>query len=188
MTLDREKKLNDIIDRDDIWQTLLRYSRGIDRFDRDLVRSCYWDDAVDDHHLFGGTPDQFLDLAIGYHQNAQTITHHALSNHYCELDGDNAHAETYYLFIGVNVELPHLMSIGRYVDHFQRRDGEWKIYSRVCVIERNYALHDHPDMSIAEGDPVFGPVRRADRTPGDISYERPLSPRLWGVARNDSGE
>ena len=49
-----EKKLGEIIDRHEIWQVLLRYGRGLDRFDRELVRSCYFDDAIDDHDNYVG--------------------------------------------------------------------------------------------------------------------------------------
>lgn len=178
-----ETRLRDIVERDEIWRVLLRYSRGIDRFDREMVLSCYWDDAIDDHHSFGGTPGQFLDIAIQYHREHQTITHHGLMNHSCELDGSDAHAETYYLFTGVNVELPHLMSMGRYIDHFQCRDGEWRIYSRVCVIEAIYALNDHPAAAFVPEDAGHGPVFTGTRSRDDLSYQRPVIPRTWGVSR-----
>ena len=45
-----EKKLRELIDRQEIWQVLQNYGRGLDRFDRELLRSCYFDDAIDDHN------------------------------------------------------------------------------------------------------------------------------------------
>ena len=54
-----EARLRELIDRHDIWTVVLKYARGIDRLDRDLVRSCYWDDAIDDHHAYVGGPDYF---------------------------------------------------------------------------------------------------------------------------------
>ena len=59
-----ETRLRELIDRQDIWSLLLRYARGLDRLDRDLIRSCYWDDAIDDHHSFIGSPDEFIDWAF----------------------------------------------------------------------------------------------------------------------------
>jgi hypothetical protein len=124
---------------------MLRYSRGIDRFDRDLVRSCYWDDAIDDRHNYVGTPDDFLDkYAWPFHGRYQTLHHHTLTNHTCELAGDEAHCETYCTFIGSNKEPPHMLSIGRYVDHVQKRGGEWKIAGRVCTIEAVREINDMP--------------------------------------------
>jgi hypothetical protein len=37
-----------------IERVLTSYSRGVDRFDFDLVRSCYWPDGTDDHGSFSG--------------------------------------------------------------------------------------------------------------------------------------
>lgn len=172
-----EAEIREVIDRSNIWKVLLRYARGIDRFDRDLVRSCYWDDAIDDHHHFGGTPDQFIDAAFNIHKDWQSITHHNLSNHSCEIVGDDAHAETYYLFLGVSNDPPHLLAMGRYIDHLQKREGEWRIKSRVCVIERNFKIVDDPRAPVTSGDPVNGPVLHASRTKEDLSYMRPVQPR-----------
>ena len=44
-----EKKLREMVDRQEIWQVLLRYGRGLDRFDVEMARSCYFDDAIEDH-------------------------------------------------------------------------------------------------------------------------------------------
>lgn len=172
-----EAKLGELIDRQEIWQVMLDYARGIDRFDRDLVRSCYHEDAIDDHHGFGGTPDQFLDSAFSIHRDYQSITQHKLTNHNCQIEGDDAHAETYYLFMGVNLTPPHLVSMGRYIDHLQKRDGHWKIASRVCVIERNLAADDHPDYVVNLDHPRFGAVVPASRSKDDLSYMRPVRPR-----------
>lgn len=174
-----EARLRELVDRQDIWQVLLNYSRGIDRFDRALVRSCYWDDAIDDHHNFVGTPDAFLDDFVWpYHGGYQTVHHHGLGNHSCELAGDEAHCETYYTFVGTNREAPHMLSIGRYVDHFQRRAGVWKIANRVCAIEGVYKLDEMPGYV---DRPVEGlpPPLHAGRDPGDLSYMRPVIPRRW---------
>lgn len=172
-----EKKLRELIDRQEIWSILLRYARGIDRLDRDLIRSCYHDDAVDDHHTFVAKPDEFIDWAFDYSLRYQTVHHHGINNHTCELDGDNAYAETYYTFIGANREPPHLFSIGRYIDHFQRRNGIWKIANRVCVIEKTFDLTETVDRTAENGDPRYGDFRPATRNREDLSYRRPIVPR-----------
>src|SRR5271170_1296817 len=103
-----EAKLRELLDRDEIWQVMQRYGRGLDRFDRELLRSCYFDDAIEDHDAFVGKVDDFIDWAnmtSGYFE----VHHHGLMNHSCELDGDNAYCETYYLFIGYAAAPPHLM-------------------------------------------------------------------------------
>lgn len=176
-----ETKLRELIDRQEIWDVLLRYSRGLDRMDRELIRSCYWDDAVDDHHIFVGKPDDFIDWSFEYSRDYNVHHHHGLSNHRCELAGDSAHSETYYTFIGVNHQAPHMLSMGRYVDHFQKRGGEWRIANRVCVIEHSFELQDALNpASNAPTDALIaalGPPVHASRDRSDLSYQRPLTPR-----------
>ena len=173
-----ETKLRDLIDRQEIWDVVLRYARGIDRLDRDMVRSCYWDDAIDDHHAYVGGPDYFIDITFAGASATSIVQHHGVSNHNCEIDGDNAYGETYYTFIGANIEPPHLLSMGRYIDHFQRRDGIWKFANRVTVIEKNFALTELPDdASIRAGTTEPGPLLPATRDRTDVSYHRPVVPR-----------
>lgn len=177
MDTELASKLRNLVDRDEIWAVMLRFARGIDRFDRELVRSAYHDDATDDHGVFVGSANDFIDWALELHNNSQSITHHLLTNHSCEVDGDEAHAETYYTFIGVNLKPPHLLSMGRYVDHLQRRQGVWRISSRVCVIEHNFDIADSAVFGLAAPPPGLAPPLPATRDRDDLSYQRPLVPR-----------
>jgi hypothetical protein len=171
-------KLVALIDRQEIWAVILKYARGIDRLDREMVRSCYWDDAIDDHHGYVGTPDYFIDVTFEGAREMSHVQHHGLSNHTCEIIDDDAYCETYYTFIGNNITPPHLLSMGRYVDHLQRREGIWKYANRVTVIEKNFALTEHPDdASICAGDTSMGPLLPASRDRNDLSYQRPVLPR-----------
>ena len=124
----------------EIRRVVLRYCRGIDRMDRELVRSCYHHDARDVHGSFDGGVDEFLDwvwrLLARYDATA-----HYVANQLVELDAedaDRAGVETY----GVAVHRaasgePHLnLTTGfRYLDRFERRDGEWRIAHRVAVAD-----------------------------------------------------
>lgn len=172
---DLDPRLQELIDRQSIWQVMLAYSRGIDRFDRALLASCYHSDAIDDHGVFVGLRDDFIDWAIGYHGAYQTAHHHGLSNHSCDIEGDVAHCETYYHFLGVNRDGSHSLAMGRYVDRVERREGVWKIAARVCV---NEMVADLSPTNLAEewSTPLFssGP---ASRDVDDVSYQRPLAPR-----------
>jgi len=170
-----EGKLREMIDRQEIWQVLLRYGRGLDRFDRDLVRSCYFDDAIEDHGNFVGGIEDFIDWANAT-SGLFVSHHHGVMNHSCELDGDDAYCETYYLFTGVAAEPPHAMSMGRYVDHFQRRNGEWRIANRVTIIEGNFELADSRVAAQFRAADQ-GEKQPATRDHTDVSYHRPPRPR-----------
>jgi hypothetical protein len=171
-----DAKLRELIDRHEIWQVLLRYCRGLDRMDNELARSCYFDDAIEDHGRFVGAPDPFIAWADQVTLMYQS-TQHAVMNHVCDLQGDDAYAETYYQFTGVAASPPHFMSTGRYVDHFQRRNGEWRIANRVTIVEGTFDL---PDAAIAaQMPPAYAPgeVCPATRDRNDVSYHRPPVPR-----------
>lgn len=160
-------------DRAEIEAALLRYTRGVDRHDKELMLSAYWPDAFDDHGVYEAEAEAFCDWAIGWHGEFQTKHHHGIHNTTIELDGDQAHAETYYTFWGENRQGPPQLSFGRYVDRFEKRNGEWRIAHRVCVNEMTATL-TATEIPDAWKDLMFktGPNTR-DRT--DISYVRPLT-------------
>ena len=62
-----EQKVQELWDREQIRQCLVRYCRGVDRFDRDLILSAFHPDCLDEHGKFVGTPEEFVDWALGQH-------------------------------------------------------------------------------------------------------------------------
>jgi SnoaL-like domain len=165
-------KVQELADRAEILDCMHRYARGMDRFDRELVRSAYHDDAIDDHAMFVGVVDDFLDWAFAYHEG-QTRHQHYLMNHTVDLDGDEAHAETYYLFVGTDRDpsAPLRVVGGRYVDRLERRAGRWAIAARVCLVEWQTEASSGLSQPALEFLAAIGTVAR-DRT--DASYDRPL--------------
>jgi SnoaL-like protein len=167
-----QAKLRELADRAEILDCMHRYARGMDRFDRELVRSAYHEDAIDDHAMFVGHVDDFLDWAFAYH-DAQTRHQHYLTNHTVELDGDDAHTETYYVFVGTDrdPDVPLRIVGGRYVDRLERRDGLWAIAARVCLVEWQTEASSGLSPAALDFLAGVGTVAR-DRT--DASYDRPL--------------
>ena len=123
-----------------------------------------------------GDPDSFIDYANGTSRGFLT-TQHTISNHSCDLQGDDAYCETYFLYVGTLPQPPHFMSSGRYVDHFQKRGGEWRIANRVTIVDATYGL---PETLVGKNlPPAYGPgeVYPATRDRNDVSYHRPPVPR-----------
>jgi ketosteroid isomerase-like protein len=126
-----ERMVRELHDRQAIRDQINNYCRGVDRMDRSLLLSVYHPDAIDDHGLFVGGPEAFADWAFGYHGTMQSAHQHIVTNHTCELDGDTAHTETYWLFAGVNKDgSPATIGGGRYIDRFEKRNGNWRIAAR----------------------------------------------------------
>jgi SnoaL-like domain len=91
------------------------------------------------------------------------------------VNGDEAHAETYYLFVGTDRDPANHMTIsgGRYVDRLERREGRWAIVDRVCVVEWNAdstsLITEEVIAMLADAD-----IKGAAHGRHDPSYERPL--------------
>ena len=170
-----ERKLLERLDRAEILDCITRYTRGMDRLDRALARSAYHEGAIDDHVGFVGEVDDFLDWAFAYH-GSQVRHQHYITNHYAELDGYQAHAETYYMFIGTESDPAAPLTVfgGRYVDRFERRDGKWGIAVRLCLVE--WAT-DPKSLLPADASDFLAATGTVARNATDSSYERPLQPR-----------
>ncbi|TAM70898.1 MAG: nuclear transport factor 2 family protein [Mycobacterium sp.] len=161
-----------LADRADIHDCMQRYARGIDRQDRALLRSAYHAGAIDDHVGFVGEVDDFIDWALAYH-GSQTRYQHYLLNYTADIDGDEAHAETYYLFVGTDREPANHMTIsgGRYVDRLERRDGRWAIVDRVCLVE---FINESQSLLTEEAIATVPGTRTPRHDATDASYDRPL--------------
>jgi hypothetical protein len=174
--------VRELADRRAILDCLTRLARGMDRHDADLMTSAYHPDAVDDHGTFRGPAVEFIERVNGVDGTGGShsgflVHQHTLLNHSVDLDGDDAHAETYYLFAG---ELPASAEImlmgGRYVDHLTRRDGEWRILTRRVVPE--WTTTGPSGTGIPPGQIDVFTRGRWDRD--DVSYQRPLHARAPG--------
>jgi ketosteroid isomerase-like protein len=171
---DHEDTIRKLADRQAISDCLANYCRAVDRLDRELLLSVYHEDAIDDHGVFVGDREAFADWVIEFHGRAQQSTQHIITNHVCELDGDVAHTETYWMFAAMNRDGPPLtLSGGRYVDRFERRNGRWAIALRKVM----------GDWSGTPGGALLSPEGRAALNSGanpardrsDTSYDRPLT-------------
>lgn len=181
-----ERTVTELADRQAIRDVLMTYSRGIDRLDRELLLSVYHKDAIDDHGVFVGSPAEFADWAIAMHTATHQSHQHCIFNFTCDLDGDVAHTETYYMFVGMNRSgTPLAMSGGRYIDRLEKRNGRWAIAARVCV--RDWApLDEIPEsmdpsaMTVVKNlDEQTRELMRTGCQPSrdgtDVSYQRPLT-------------
>jgi hypothetical protein len=156
-------------DRQEIYDCIMRYCRGIDRLDRDMLLSAYHPDGIDDHGTFVGPVEKFADYVFDLHTTHQHRTQHIIANHRCELNGAEAHTESYFIFRSLNKQAPlYTMASGRYLDRLEKRDGRWGIVDRVCLVDiRNETWAP----TGTEGDASYMPTCRDKQ---DSSYLRPL--------------
>lgn len=127
-------KLREVADRQEIHQVLMRYSRGVDRQDEALLRSVFHPGAINDD----GTSAPATKLARRVAELERLPRMHFIGNILIELEGDMAYAETYFIAYGPAVEDGKTYTrtrAGRWLDRFDRKDGEWKISHRVVIDE-----------------------------------------------------
>lgn len=173
MDADRAVKLEALLDKQDIIEALTRFSRGMDRLDRELYLSAFHQDAEMAAGPFVGLASECADWAFPMHAEGQILTYHSLLNVTIDLDGETAHTETYYIFVARNQDESLVQAGGRYVDRFERRAGEWKIALRTNAIEWAGLLPAIP-IPFADVPDLYGNgVLARDRT--DLSYRRPLT-------------
>ena len=167
--------VEELLEQQAVRDVLIRYTRGIDRMDPDLVRSCYHPDAHDDHGAFQGGTDDFVawfQQALGFFER----TMHFVGNQLVEVDGDVAHAESYCVAYhrraadGAGAASDLVIGL-RYCDRLERRDGEWRIADRVCAMDWSRV-----DPVVAEWE--FPPEAvRGRRDRDDPAYARGRTPR-----------
>ena len=142
--------LRRLADRAEIHDVMCRYARGIDRGDEDLVRAAYHPDAYDDHVHYKGDVEGFI-AATAKRMAGVDNSMHFLGNCLIEFAGpDLALVETYFASRRTRApageEAAELASgdaicrqqWGRYLDRFERRDGQWRVAKRLVVVDARF--------------------------------------------------
>lgn len=196
--LDRlERELVDLKDREAIRDVIHRYCRGADKCDLELFKSCYWPDAVDDHGFFSGNALEFCDFVIPLLKEIEA-SFHAISNTIIDLEGDRAFCESQWSVVHRLREGDGFLDFwhqGRYLDIFEKRDGQWKILVRAVVRDMDRLLRAKDldaifDQFGAEEGSLGLTGKRAPEDPVYVQFnlrqligEREANPDFWGGFR-----
>lgn len=162
----------ELSDRAELLDLVMRYCRGVDRRDYALIRSLYWDDAVDDHgEMFCGSPDEYVAWLPAVLEPLD-CTIHAVSNSLLVIEGDSAEGEHYsYNFHRTRAEPRQEIIIhGRYLDRYEKRDGVWKFARRTITFDHGYIQPVNEEGLAGAG--ADAPHGSDDRN--DPSWEFPL--------------
>ena len=135
-----------------IRDVLARYARGVDRKDWDLIRAAFHPGARDDHGAYRGDVEGLIEWVARRHASIDQAMHF-LGNCLVEFANDDlALVETYYaaflrlgpdahesrrILLGGSAQPGYIDTtvLGRYIDRFERRNGEWRIARRINVYE-----------------------------------------------------
>lgn len=178
-----EATVQAIADHRAVWDRELLYTRGLDRHDEELINDTFWPDAEASYGTLVSM-DEFAVWANESHAEYAAHQHH-VTGVSVDVGGDTAHEEGYIVYSS-NVErdtardtrgastpgrvVPNsyaTLGSGRYVNRYERRNGEWRIRVHEYVHDVSMRL-EAVDLC------AHGCLGRWDRT--DISYMRPLEP------------
>lgn len=171
-------------DRMQIQDVMNRWCRAVDRLDFDAIRSIFHPDAIDRHGPFNGDVEGLIEWIRKRHAKIP-FSSHQISNILIEFaDQDVALVETYVRTIqrypadakenlaqlsggaaGTEGHGADLFTSSRYIDKFERRNGEWRIAQRNLIQDWKQIVDVPKDAPVPheswltgrrdEGDPLF---------------------------------
>ena len=166
--MDETQALEEVVAKQAISELGCRYARGVDRGDPEIIRSAFHDDAAIVSGAFNGPAEEFA-TAIGELLDETSVrVAHTVTNHWIDIDGDNAVGESYVVaFQGTKGDAPQdVMTGGRYIDRYERRNGEWKISHRTFVMDWTTSADSKDLMGLG----MFEDMVKGERGKGDPVY------------------
>ncbi len=141
-----------LADRAEITDVMYRWCRAVDRRDWDAVRRVFHPDAIDNHGPFVGGVDELIAWLSDRHRTIP-FSMHLVSNILIEFaEADSALVETYiFATLRYSAEGKAALAVftggmggggatdsfawARYIDRFERRNGEWRIARRTVAFD-----------------------------------------------------
>lgn len=172
----RDPEVQALLDKQAIYEVLVRYLRSVDRADVDALRRCYHPDATEDHGgTFSGKASDYVDLVAPGLPKARVMTH-SISNVLIELESDSlAYAEGYVTTFGrikKDGEIFDTLTMARLFDRFEKRNGEWRIAARRMSWEWNHEMPYAESWGRGMIAPDPSVLVRGAKKPLDIIYQR----------------
>lgn len=154
----RHVTVEELVAKQEITEAMYRYCQAVDRADWEGVRGAYHDDAYDAHGVYSGPAEGLYPYMIKRHE-ALEQSMHFIGNMLIDLrlDGDPpaAFVEAYCqamqrmkpdaehvpaMFGGLDLDaVPNgsrtVEMAVRYIDHYTKRDGVWRVQHRTVVYE-----------------------------------------------------
>src|SRR4051794_36480919 len=103
MTADMQEQLRVIMAKERFHKLELAYCRAIDRPDKALLHSIFFDDAVEDHgDAFQGTARSYVEYVLGGLLDIYELTAHYVLNEWYEVRRNEAEGEVHRVSYIVN--------------------------------------------------------------------------------------
>jgi hypothetical protein len=168
-----DARLEMLLDKQAIEEVVMRYSRTLDWLDAEGQASCFWPDAEIDYGFYSGNGDGWVPVVMQV-ELGTLRRWHLCGGLLIAVEGNTASSECYGLTVSTAAddsgEKADSLFGGRYLDAWEKRDGEWRILKRRYALDFNYRLpHGLDDLA---GSGLNLPILQIQQ-PGHPDY-RPL--------------
>jgi hypothetical protein len=159
--------VRDLLVKQRLHELEMAYCRGVDRRDRELLGSIYFEDATEEHgSMYTGPVSAFLDWVFETFLPRFEITVHYVLNEWYQVAGDRAEGETHR----ISYHRPtdggeQRFAACRTFNRYECRDGVWKIVHRSVV--RDWIVDTPLDLGLLGGSFEFPMSQSGD---SDDSY------------------
>jgi len=130
--LSRLERAADILE---IRDALQRYCFGIDQQNLELAKSAFHEDSIEEHGPFKGKSIDLVTFRIPKLAGYDVLVRHLTNVSVEFIDHDSALSEAYWLAVMRQVGQEEWIQSGRYMDRFERRNGEWRIAARLAAMD-----------------------------------------------------
>lgn len=162
-----------LLDKQAITEVINLYLRAADRADIELLKTCYHDDAWEDHGgVFNGPAKEYVAIMAKMLPKGG-VMNHLSTNILIELNGDSAKAEHYilaYARMKKDGEKFDTLTLARAIDRFERRDDVWRIAKRTLVWEWNHEMPFAESWGRGLMAPDISALVRGGKKPNDPLY------------------
>ena len=169
------ERLEQLLAKEDIRDVLMRYGRGVDRADADLLKSCYHVDAIEEHgSTYSGPAHAYIDGAVPRIMKMGTLAHY-ICNISIAFEGEKAYVESYVLTFARFTKdgAPYdTFTGGRICDRFEYRNGEWKIAHRKMAFDWNRDVPAQETWCLGMFNPNDPKMVHGQKGTGDLSYRK----------------
>lgn len=167
-----QTQLDKLLSIEAIRNLVSQYCHAADRGDIELMYSLYEEDAIDEHgYNTTGTAKEFIEGIEPLQQHIDGLQHN-VTNHVIHVNGDQAEGQVYvvaYHRFETETGPAILMTGGRYLDKYSRKNGIWKIAHRRCISDWN---HQFPiDMNAEQKDYTEGKISQGKIGAEDPAYD-----------------
>jgi hypothetical protein len=167
------RELRDLLDKQQMRESLLRFCRGADRLAAELMLEAFAPHATIKHGAFEGSIEDFVAESITRLKTSATSVWHAMPSTLIDLSEDrcSASSETYFTgYLGRHVDGADLIDVmgGRYLDRWSRVGSKMLIVDRLTTYDWSTVI-DQGSHRYPRRTDLFEPGRWA---PDDMVFRR----------------